>query len=142
MTIFGCTLIVVGLALYSLGIAPMSQLPYVGWYGPAGVALIVIGLAVSLVGIIVRAIRRASQLQVDALTQGFERLSQQVRQLRMAIPGDPVQSLAMAEPAASVAGAFQPSSGSIGYCPGCRRVRGMIVPKCTYCGDERPTHAQ
>lgn len=48
-----------------------------------------------------------------------------------------VRSLFTAPGGAAVRPVYDPARFGIGFCPGCKRLRGAASPRCEYCGSTR-----
>lgn len=75
----------------------------------------------------------------DDYKKGVDSLWQQLDRIRAtAIAPAPVYPAAPQLPASDATSVASAKVPEIGYCPGCRRVRGTNVAKCLYCGDTAP----
>jgi len=147
----GIALMIVGVIGYWLG----SSLAYVTGgglgLGMIGAALFGIGVLVAIAGAITKAVDRSAETTASALRTldsnlkaGIESLWKQLDSIRQQSGGAaaPVRHLMAAEPMPdpppSAPGRFTTAIPTMGYCPGCRKLRATNVTKCVYCGDAAP----
>lgn len=138
----GALLLFIGLS--TAGLASVGSLLMLS----AGAAFFWIGLGITLAGTIVNAIERAADRTASAIAAleattrtGVESLWKQLDAVRQLQGGAPpmerpltVGAVAMPEPPPlpRISGG---AAGLMGYCPGCRKLRGLSTIKCVYCGN-------
>lgn len=110
---------------------------------PTGVALISLGVLFAMAGAIVNAIERQGAAAVaemrasrEDVKKGIESLWAQLDRVRANTVPPVSEAAVSAAPSASGVAA-----STMGYCPGCGKLRGTNVLKCYYCGDMAPVRA-